>query len=191
MHGKGVHDPGHDLGVGAHIRRRNVALRPDERADLGDIAAGHLFQLTLAELFGLDNHAALGAAVGQIHERALPGHPHGERAALVQRDVGVIAEAAFDGAFGGIVLDAKAGEHAHLAVVHLDREVHDQLTLAGAQIDVHILVQMHEVFDTFELPQGHGIGAGAGGELAGRRVYRQAGCFRPAGLVWWTGQGLR
>ena len=35
VHRVGVHHPGHDLGVGVHVRRGDVALRADEHLDLG------------------------------------------------------------------------------------------------------------------------------------------------------------
>ncbi len=90
------------------------------------VAARHLFELALGEGAGIDNHAALGAAVGEIHERALPRHPHGQGAALVQGHTGVIADAAFGGALRHVVLDAKAGEDALVAVVHHHREVDNE-----------------------------------------------------------------
>ena len=83
MHRIGIHDPSHDLGVGANIWRGDIALRADKTADLGRITARHLFQLLQAQRFGVDNDATFGATVGQIHQRAFPGHPHRQGATLV------------------------------------------------------------------------------------------------------------
>ena len=46
------------------------------------------------QLLGVDDDAALAAAVGDVHDRALPGHPHRQGANLVERDVLVVADAA-------------------------------------------------------------------------------------------------
>ena len=51
-HAVGVHDPGHDLRVGAHVRRRDVFVRADEDADLGGEASCQALQLAVAESFG-------------------------------------------------------------------------------------------------------------------------------------------
>ena len=48
----------------------------------------------LAELLRIDDHAALGAAVRDVHAGALPGHPHRQRPHLVEGHVLVIADAA-------------------------------------------------------------------------------------------------
>ena len=53
-------------------------------------------------------HAALGAAVGQPQQRALPRHPHRERRALAERDLGVVADAALRRAEHARVLHAVA-----------------------------------------------------------------------------------
>ncbi len=70
---------------------------------------------------GVAADAALRAAVRQAQERALPRHPHGERGALAERDLGVVADAALRRAHDARVLDAVAGEHDALARVHADR----------------------------------------------------------------------
>src|SRR5262247_1188694 len=40
VHGKGVHDPRHRLGVGAHVRSRNVLLGPELVHQLGRVPPG-------------------------------------------------------------------------------------------------------------------------------------------------------
>src|SRR6185436_5470550 len=74
-------------------------------------------------------HAALAAAKGNVRHRALPRHPRGQRGHLVERDAGVIADAALGRSERDVVLDAVAGEDFDLAVVHLDRARDDDLPL--------------------------------------------------------------
>ncbi len=133
MHGVGVHDPGHRLGVGVDIRRGDVLLGPDEHADLGRVAPRQPLQLTQRELLGVDPHAALATTIGDAHHGALPGHPHGQGADLVEGHVLVIAQAALGGTAAQVVLDAVAGEDLDAAIVHAHRHGHDELTLALAQ----------------------------------------------------------
>src|SRR5690606_17720122 len=77
--------------------------------------------------------AALGAAVGHVDERRLPGNQAGEGANLVQIDVGVVAQAALEGAAGVVVLDAVAAEVADGTIIHLDDELHFELPFGGDQ----------------------------------------------------------
>src|SRR6185369_13037772 len=133
VHGIGVHHPGHDLGVGVDVRRRDVLLGSDEDLDLGEKAAGQALELLLAELLGIDDDATLAAAVRDADDRALPGHPHGEGLDLVERDVLVVADAALGRAAAEVVLDAIAGEHLDGAVVHLHGEVDGELAAGLAE----------------------------------------------------------
>ena len=45
VHGDGVHDPGHDLWIGAHVWRRDVLLGADQDRDLGRIPPRQVLQL--------------------------------------------------------------------------------------------------------------------------------------------------
>ena len=65
LHRVGVHHPGHRLLVRGHVRRRDVLLRPDRRAQLLRVAPGQPLELTHGELAGIAANAALGASVGQ------------------------------------------------------------------------------------------------------------------------------
>ena len=102
VHGVGVHDPGHGLLVGVHVGRGNVLLRSDEVDDLRGVAAGHALQFALAHCFGIADDAALGAAEGNVDDGALPGHPTGQGAHFVERDVGRVANAALGRAAGDV-----------------------------------------------------------------------------------------
>ena len=127
VHRVGVHDPGHRLGVGVHVRRRDVLLRADDDADLGGVAPGQPLELLERQLLGVDDDAALAAAVRDPDDRALPGHPHRQGLDLVEADVLVVADAALGRTAAEVVLDAVAGEDLDAAVVHLHREVDDEL----------------------------------------------------------------
>ena len=83
-------------------------LGADDDADVGGEAAGQALQLALAEPLGVDRHAALAAAVGDAHHGALPGHPHGQGADLVEGHVLVVAQAALGGPAAEVVLHAVA-----------------------------------------------------------------------------------
>ena len=76
---------------------------------------------------------ALRAAVRQPQQRALPRHPGGERGALAERDLGVVADAALRRAEHGRVLDAVAGEDLDRAVVAAERDADDDRALGVAE----------------------------------------------------------
>ena len=133
VHRVRVHHPGHDLAVGVHVGRRDVALRADDDADLAGVAARHALELLLRELLRVAADAALGAAVRQVHRRALDRHPRRQRHHLLERHVGVVANAALARAARQVVLDAIALEVGDAAVVHLDRHVDDQRALGPLQ----------------------------------------------------------
>ena len=50
LHGIGVHEPGHDLAVGADVGRGDVAVGADEQADLGRVAPGQVFEFAPGKL---------------------------------------------------------------------------------------------------------------------------------------------
>jgi hypothetical protein len=60
---------------------------------------------------------------------AFPRHPGCQRGHFVERDAGVIADAALRRAERDVVLHAVAGEDFDLAVVHLNRTRHGDLSL--------------------------------------------------------------
>ena len=151
VHRVGVHHPGHDLGVGVDVRRRDVLLGPDQDLDLGEEAPGQALELLLAELLGIDDHAALAAAVRDADDRALPGHPHREGLDLVERDVLVVADAALGRAAAEVVLDAIAGEDLDGAVVHVDREMDGELAARLAQDEAHAGIQAEALGREVEL----------------------------------------
>ena len=105
----------------------DVALWANQDRDLREISAAEALKLLAGQLLGVNDDAALAAAVRDAHDRALPGHPHREGFDLVERDVLVVADAALGRAAAEVVLHAVAGVDLDGPVVHLDREVDRQL----------------------------------------------------------------
>jgi hypothetical protein len=151
VHRVGVHNPGHHAGVGVDVRRGDVALRADQDRDLAREAAGEVLELAEGEPLRVDGHAALRPAERQADHGALPGHPHRQRADVVQVDVGVVADAALGRPARDVVLDAVAAQHRDRAVVHAHREVHRQLALAAAQDGAQAVLQPEAVSRGVEL----------------------------------------
>ena len=91
--------------------------------------------------FGVADDAALGAAEGKPHHGALPGHPCRQGLDFVERDVGVVADAALGRPAKVVVLRTVALEDPDRAVVHPHGNGNDQhpfrppqpLVDAGAQ----------------------------------------------------------
>ena len=108
--------------------------------------------------------AALGAAERQVHDAALPRHPHGQGRHLAEVDAGVVAQAALGRAAGQAVLHAVADEDLGAAVVHADRDADDHGPLGQAQAFEDAVVDVDDL--------GHGRRAG------GRPSGRSASCRR-------------
>jgi hypothetical protein len=108
---------------------------------------------------GIERDASLGAAEGHVDDGALPRHPRGKGANLVERDVGMIADPPFARAAHHVVQHAIAREGADRAVVHLDGKFDDDRA-----------VRPFEVIDQPALEVGH-VGDGAV-ELLGGDVKR-------------------
>src|SRR5438046_1388663 len=99
-----VHHPGHRLLIGAEVRGGNVQVRADHEDDLGGIASGEVLLLLHRELAGITPDAALGPAVGEAHQGALPGHQHRQSADLAQVHVRGVAEPPFGRSEHGVVV---------------------------------------------------------------------------------------
>ena len=118
--GVSVHDPGHGLLVGAHVGRGNIGFWADEGEKFVGETSGEGFELAGVHRSGVAGDATFCAAEREIHERALPTHPHGECGDFAEFDVWRVADTAFAGAEGEVVLDAMSGEGVNLAIVHPD-----------------------------------------------------------------------
>jgi hypothetical protein len=83
-----IHDPGHGLLVSAEIRSRNIDVGTDERHHFNGVASRETLALPRGQCEGIASNPALGAAVWEAHECALPAHQHREGGHLAQIDVG-------------------------------------------------------------------------------------------------------
>ena len=110
----------------------------------------------MRELLGIDDDPALAAAVGDVHDRALPGHPHRQGPHLVEGHVLVVADAALGRSAGEVVLDPVAGEDLDVPVVHGHREVDGQLALGHAEDVAETGVEVELVGGLVELLLGDG-----------------------------------
>jgi len=149
-HAGGVRDPGHDLRVGVHIGCRDVALAAQDGQDHRGEAAGHALDLALGHAGRVDLDAALGAAIGDVNHRALPGHHGRQGLDLVEVDIRMIADATLAGATHRRVLHAIALEDLDRAVIHLDRDGHGQFALGLTQDGVETRIQVQPCRDIVE-----------------------------------------
>ena len=95
MHRIGVHDPGHHPCIRAHVRRGNVHFRPNEKTDFRRVAPGHRLQFSFRERLRIHDDTPFGPAIGKVHQRAFPRHPHRQRPRLVQAHFRMVADASF------------------------------------------------------------------------------------------------
>ena len=125
-------------------------------------------ELLHRQLLGVDDDAALAAAVRDADDRALPGHPHRQGLDLVEADVLVVADAALGRAAAEVVLDAVAGEDLDRAVVHLHGEVDGQLAARLAEDAAQAGVEVEPLGGQVELLLGDLPGVDRRGDLLGR-----------------------
>ena len=180
-----VQDPGHHLGVGVHVRRRDVAVRPEHDGDALREAPGEALQLELGELLRVHRHAALRAAERDVHQRRLPCHDRREAQHLVVIRLGVVADPPLAWSARAVVLDAVPGEHLDAAVVHPHRHLDLDLAERGHQDAAHVLLEVDEVGGAVELtlddgPPRHRAGTGGCGQGTSLLV-RVSGGDRPSG----------
>jgi hypothetical protein len=84
-----IHHPGHRLGVGVHVRRRDVARRAEHELGAIDEQPRDALALGHRQLPGGAVHAALCPPERDAGDGGLPGHELRERAHVVEVDVGV------------------------------------------------------------------------------------------------------
>src|SRR5438034_1101099 len=111
-------------------------------------------------------HAALGPAEGNVHERGLPRHDGGQSQHLVVVGLRVVADAALARPPCAVVLDAVAGEHLDVAVVHPHRHLHLHFAERGEQDAPQVALEVDEVGGAVELAMGNGLARhrGTGGD---------------------------
>jgi hypothetical protein len=143
--GVGIHHPGHHLGVGAEIRGGDVAVRSDHVDDLGGVAARHSLQLGAGEFVGVDPERALRAAEGEVHDRALPGHPDRQGGHLPEVHVLVVSDAPLGGPHRRQVLNAVPEDRVHLVVAVAAKGKGDhEGALGGAEPFPDVVIQLRQ-----------------------------------------------
>jgi hypothetical protein len=179
MHRDGVHDPGHRLGVRPDVRGGDVRIDPDDPFELRREPPCDRLELVLAQGARIDRHPSLRAPERDIHQRALPGHPHRQRADIIDVRRGVIAEAALGRPASDVVLDPIPGEHRDAAVIELDREVHRPFPLGHPKDRSQRRVELEVIRCLFELGQG-----GCEGACATHRGRRLGGLLHRSRSRW-------
>ena len=88
------------------------------------------------------NHAALGPTKRNVDHGAFPGHPTGQSADFIKRDVGRIADAALSWPARNRVLHPKSGEHLEMAVIHLDRNINREFAVGITQTPPQSVIEV-------------------------------------------------
>lgn len=117
-----VHHPGHHLLVGADIRRRYVIEEAEDRHQLAGVAPGDPFDLAGRVAAWIEANSTLGAAIRNVHESALPGHPHGERPHFVEGDIGRVSEPTLGRPARHVVLHTVPRQNLDAAIVTVKRD---------------------------------------------------------------------
>ena len=154
VHGVGVHDPSHGLLVGANVRCRDIALGTEPVRKLRSVAAGEALEFVARHFAGIADDATLGAAEGNVNDRAFPGHPGGEGADFVEGDIGCEADAAFAGTADGGVQDAIADENFQLSIVHANGNVQSDFFIGIFKIAIDALLQTELIGGYFKTRLG-------------------------------------
>ena len=150
-----IHHPGHRSFVCSQIGGRDVLVGPDHIDDLGRVSSGESLQLVAGKFGRVDANAPLGAAVGKLHESALPRHPHGQRRHFAQIDVLVITNATFGRSHGEQMLDAVAKHRFNLLIVVTPKRIrYDKRSLGEQQTLPQVVVQAHDLSRFEELLLG-------------------------------------
>ena len=152
-----VHDPGHDLGVGIHIRRGDVAIGPEGHVDFLGEATRQGLKFRAGHFGRVAGDASLGAAKGYSDEGGLPGHQGRQRADFVQVDLVMKSEAALVGPAYRVVLYTIAVEEFEMPVVHADRDLHDQLAIGRPQEHLDFVLEIEVVEGDVELLVGDSV----------------------------------
>lgn len=108
----GIGDPCHGLLVGAHVGGHHIDFRADEWDHLHGETSGEAFEFAGGHAAWIATDATFSAAVGEVHERAFPVHPHCERGDFAEIDAGVVSQSALDRPACEVVLHPVAEEDA-------------------------------------------------------------------------------
>ncbi len=155
-----VHHPGHDLGVGAHVGCRDVAVGAQHVLDALGEAPGQSLELRSRQGCGIHGDAALGPAEGHVDQCRLPGHQRGQRSHLVEIGAGVEAHPSLVGTPRPVVLNPVATHDHEVAVVEANRDLHGDLSVARREHLVHLLVDAGQVSGLLEVLDDRLVGRG-------------------------------
>src|SRR5262249_30678857 len=100
LHRVRVVDPRHRLLIGPHVGGHDVHPRADDREYFLGVTPGQPFLLPRAQQTGVAGDPALRPGERQVHDPALPTHPHGERRHLTEVHVRGVPQAALARAAG-------------------------------------------------------------------------------------------
>ena len=164
-----VENPGHDLGVGAHVRGGHVGVRADHVVNLLHEGPGQPLEFAGGKRLGVHGDAALGPAVGQVHHGRLPGHQRRERDDLVEVHLRVVADAALHRAAGVVVLDAEADVGGERPVVLDEAALDLDLAVRGDEEVPLVLVDLQQVGGAVEVHVRRFGGGHAGHQGSGER----------------------
>src|SRR5436190_16839352 len=118
VHRVGVHDPGHRLLVGVHVRSRDVFFRSDKIEQLCRVPTSHSLKFAHGHLLRVTNDPALGATERHIHNSALPGHPCRQGSHFIKIHVRRISNPTFCRTSCEIVLYSKSLKYLNATRVH-------------------------------------------------------------------------
>jgi len=151
-----VEHPGHVLAGSHHVRRRYVPPRTNGVRDPADPGAADPFDLVSAQPVRIAHHATHAASEGNVHDRRLPGRPHGEGPHRVDGLLWMESNAAPRGSAGVVVLHPESLEDLDLSVVETYRKGQTVLMGRLSKEGARRRVEPHEVGEPIEL--GLGIG---------------------------------
>lgn len=117
----GIGHPRHGLLVSSHVRCHDVGIGADEWNHLHGKSAGEPFEFACGHAARIASDAAFAATERQVHQRAFPGHPHGEGGDFSEIHGRVVTQAALDWTARQVVLDPVAEEHFSAAIIAVDR----------------------------------------------------------------------
>src|SRR6185369_5248953 len=110
-----VHDPRHRLLVSVDVGCGDVAVWSNNRRDLESVATRESFEFAFRKTLRIANYTPFAAAIRNTDGGALPRHPRRECFNFVERDVGMIANAALRWTTRDVVLHAITFKHLYVA----------------------------------------------------------------------------
>jgi len=160
-----IHHPAHHLGGGSNIGSGHILA-------VADVLPHHLhptpakaFLFTNRQGGRIHNHTALTAAQRDIRNSAFPGHPGCQGTNGVDGFGRVEADAALVGTTGIVVLNTKALEDTHAAIIHANGDAECIFAHRPAQKLAHGLIELQQVGYTVKLPLCHFKSIGLGRHL--------------------------